>query len=86
MKNLIYFRSSSYGRSIYQTVILTNATLEDIKKEYLKDKPYCEDIFDRNSKQLNDKGYFTLPDSYNSMFVMLMDDFKETPNTRYINQ
>ena len=86
MKNLIYFRSSSYGRSIYQTVILTNAALEDIKKEYLKDKPYCEGIFDRNSKQLNDKGYFTLPDSYNSMFVMLMDDFKETPNTKYINQ
>lgn len=85
MKNLIFYRSSSYGSEVYKTVILKDATIDEIKAEYLKDKPYCADMFDRNSKQLNDKGYFTMPDSYNTMFVMPTSDFTETSKTKYIN-
>ena len=86
MKDLIYFRSSSYGDQVFETVILTNASLQDIKTEYLKGIPYCESIFDRNCKELSEKGFFTLPDDDNSMIVMSMSEFKETPNTVYVNQ
>jgi len=84
MRNLIYFRSTSYGSEIYETVILKDATLEQVRNEYLKDKPYCNTIFDRNADGLKSKGYFTLPDGYNTMYVQYSKDFKETPNTKYI--
>jgi hypothetical protein len=59
---------SSYGSKIIETVVLENATIDCVKKKYLKMAGnYLGDIFDRNYND-NSK-HFTLPYSYNTIHV-----------------
>ena len=70
MKNLTYrmVSVSSYGGNIYETVVLENAQIDDVKQKYFKMAgSYLGVIFDRN---FNDNSkHFTLPYSYSTIHV-----------------
>ena len=59
---------SSYGKDIYETVILDNVSISDIKKKYCEIAgSYLSVIFDRNFNE--NSNHFTLPNSYNTIHV-----------------
>lgn len=59
---------SSYGSKIYETVILENVNIAEIRKRYLEmSGSHVDVIFDRNFKE--NSNHFTLPYSYNSIHV-----------------
>lgn len=61
---------SSYGKDVFETVVLDNATISDVKKKYCEIAGnYLDVIFDRNyNENIN---HFTLPNSYNTIHVYL---------------
>lgn len=71
MKTLKTFKMvnvSSYGKDLYETIILENATIIDVKKKYCEIAgTYLDIIFDRNFNENNN--HFTLPYSYNIIHV-----------------
>lgn len=59
---------SSYGEKIYRTIILENATIEEVKEKYLRIQGYyMNELFDREFKE--NENHFTLPNSYNTIHV-----------------
>lgn len=59
---------SSYGSEIHKTLILENATINEVKEKFLEIAGrYCEPIFDKNFTENSNN--FTLPNSYNTLFV-----------------
>jgi hypothetical protein len=59
---------SSYGKNIYENIILENATIEAVKQKYFEMAGnHLGVIFDRNFNENNNK--FTLPYSYNTIHV-----------------
>ena len=59
---------SSYGKDIFETVVLENATINDVKKKYCEIAGnYLDVIFDRNYNE--NRNHFTLPNSYNTIHV-----------------
>lgn len=59
---------SSYGKDIFETVILDNATISDVKKKYCEIAgKHLDVIFDRNYNENSNN--FTLPYSYNTIYV-----------------
>ena len=59
---------SSYGKDIFETIILENVSIEEIKKKYCEIAgSYLDVIFDRNFNENNN--HFTLPYSYDTIHV-----------------
>jgi len=68
MKTYNLTNNSSYGSEIYNTPILENATISEVKEKYLDMAGrYCEPIFDRNFAENSEQ--FTLPNSYDTLVV-----------------
>ena len=63
---------SSYGSNNYETVILENSSINDIKEKYLNMAGrHLLPIFERELSNIGCNRFFTLPYSYDTIIIYL---------------